>query len=168
VGGNICMSLPAGPMITMTVALDATYTLWATDGSERAVHASKFVTGNHANVLRPGEILRSIHIPAAALHVRHAHRRFELTRLGRSTVFMIGTRAPDDDGLTLTITAGTTHPLKLRFGEAPDAATVREAIEAIPPGTWFADPNGTPAHRKHLTTHFADEIRAELTEGQRR
>ena len=29
VGGNICMSLPAGPMITMTVALEATYTLWA-------------------------------------------------------------------------------------------------------------------------------------------
>ena len=28
VGGNICMSLPAGPMITMTVALEATYTLW--------------------------------------------------------------------------------------------------------------------------------------------
>ena len=27
VGGNICMSLPAGPMITMTVALEATYTL---------------------------------------------------------------------------------------------------------------------------------------------
>ncbi len=29
VGGNICMSLPAGPMITMTVALEATYTLRA-------------------------------------------------------------------------------------------------------------------------------------------
>ena len=28
VGGNICMSLPAGPMITLTVALEATYTLW--------------------------------------------------------------------------------------------------------------------------------------------
>ena len=28
VGGNICMSLPAGPMISLTVALEATYTLW--------------------------------------------------------------------------------------------------------------------------------------------
>jgi CO/xanthine dehydrogenase FAD-binding subunit len=27
VGGNICMSLPAGPMITMTVALESVYTL---------------------------------------------------------------------------------------------------------------------------------------------
>ena len=32
VGGNICMSLPAGPMITMTVALEATYTLWTPTG----------------------------------------------------------------------------------------------------------------------------------------
>src|SRR5262249_15343215 len=28
VGGNICMSLPAGPMISLTVALEGTYTLW--------------------------------------------------------------------------------------------------------------------------------------------
>ena len=35
VGGNVCMSLPAGPMITMTVALDATYPLWSASGRER-------------------------------------------------------------------------------------------------------------------------------------
>lgn len=29
VGGNICMSLPAGPMITMMVTLEAMYLLWA-------------------------------------------------------------------------------------------------------------------------------------------
>jgi len=30
---------------------------------------------------------------------------------------------------------------------------------------WFDDPNGTPDHRKHLTKHFAEEIRAELAGG---
>src|ERR1700739_2082034 len=60
VGGNICMSLPAGPMITMTVALEAIYHLWAADGTERTVAANDFVVGNHQNVLRPGEILRSV------------------------------------------------------------------------------------------------------------
>ncbi len=54
VGGNICMSLPAGPMITMTVALEATYTLWATDGSERTVDAVDFVTGNQPKHPRAG------------------------------------------------------------------------------------------------------------------
>jgi CO/xanthine dehydrogenase FAD-binding subunit len=86
VGGNICMSLPAGPMITMTVALEAGYTLWARDGSERAVEAADFVTGNHANVLAPGEVLRMIDIPISALRKRRAHRRFTLTKLGRSTI----------------------------------------------------------------------------------
>src|SRR6195952_3165225 len=82
VGGNICMSLPAGPMITMTVALEATYTLWGTDGCERVIDAADFVTGNHQNVLGPGEILRKIAIPASALGKRQTHRRFTLTHLG--------------------------------------------------------------------------------------
>jgi CO/xanthine dehydrogenase FAD-binding subunit len=39
VGGNICMSLPAGPMISLTVALDATYTLWPRNAPARDVHS---------------------------------------------------------------------------------------------------------------------------------
>src|SRR5258707_1054055 len=49
VGGNICMSLPAGAMISLTVALDATYKLWPRDAAPRTVRAIDFVTGNHAN-----------------------------------------------------------------------------------------------------------------------
>jgi CO/xanthine dehydrogenase FAD-binding subunit len=141
VGGNICMSLPAGPMITLTVALDALYTLWGVDGSERAVAASDFVTANRGNVLAHGEILRSIHIPIDALRKHYAHRRFTLTHLGRSTMFLIGTRVPDERGLTLTVTAGTTRPVQLRFDDAPDAGTVRDAIDAIPADVWFDDLN---------------------------
>ena len=44
VGGNICASLPAGPMVTMCAALEASYTLWSTDGSARVVPAIDFVT----------------------------------------------------------------------------------------------------------------------------
>ncbi len=71
VGGNICLSLPAGPMITLTVALEARYELWAPDGSTRTVDALDFVTGDHQNVLGPGEILRRIDIPAHALQETH-------------------------------------------------------------------------------------------------
>src|ERR1700754_1976487 len=35
VGGNVCMSLPAGPMIALTAALDGTCVIWRADGSER-------------------------------------------------------------------------------------------------------------------------------------
>ncbi|MDQ0945506.1 hypothetical protein QFZ67_007211 [Streptomyces sp. V1I1] len=74
------MSLPAGPMITLTVALEAKYELWAPDGSARNVDSLDFVTGNNRNILTPGEILRRINIPARALRKRTAHRRFTLTR----------------------------------------------------------------------------------------
>ncbi|MFD0360345.1 FAD binding domain-containing protein [Nocardia sp. GCM10030253] len=164
VGGNICMSLPAGPMITMTVALEATYTLWAADGSERIVDAADFITGDHRNVLAEGEILRRIDIPVSALRKRHTHRRFTLTHLGRSTLFMIATQSPGTADLLLTITAGTTRPVRMAFDTMPDAETLRQRIEAIPEDLWFSDPNGTPDHRHHLAGHFAEEIRIEFAE----
>ena len=50
--------------------------------------AIDFVTGNHANVLEPGELLRNIHLPARALCKRFASHRSSLTHLGRSAVFL--------------------------------------------------------------------------------
>lgn len=162
VGGNICMSLPAGAMISLTVALEATYTLWPRDGAPRTVYSGDFVTANHANILAPGELLRSIHIPAAALSKRFAIRRASLTHLGRSAALLIGTSGPDRD-LLLTITAATPRPIQLRFGALPSAEEVRAAIDAaIPADGYFDDVNGTPAYKRHVTFHFAEEIRAEL------
>ncbi|MFD7614212.1 FAD binding domain-containing protein [Streptomyces sp. NPDC059828] len=165
VGGNICMSLPAGPMITLTVALESEYELWAPDGSARTVDALDFVTGDHRNILGPGEILRRVRIPARALRKRTAHRRFALTRLGRSTVFLVGTRTPGTSDLTLTVTAGTTRPVRVAFDTMPDARTLQQSMDVIPADVWFADPNGSPGHRRHLTKHFAEEIRHELMAG---
>jgi CO/xanthine dehydrogenase FAD-binding subunit len=161
VGGNICMSLPAGPMITLTVALDATYVILTPDGGERTVAAADFVTGNNQNVLVPGEILRRIDLPAASSRIRHTHRRFTLTHMGRSSVFLIGTRS-ESGALRITITAGTTRPVVLAFDSIPAADELKAQIDAIPAEVWFDDPNGTPAHREHLTRHFAEEIRTEL------
>jgi len=161
VGGNICMSLPAGAMISLTVALEATYTLWPRNGPPRVVAARDFVTGNHANILEPGELLRSIHIPASALAKRFAIRRASLTKLGRSAALLVGTMG-EDGVLTLTITASTPRPVQLRLSQ-PGTEAVRAAIDAaIPANGYFDDVNGTPAYKRHLTYHFAEEIRAEL------
>ncbi|MFH0824487.1 MAG: FAD binding domain-containing protein, partial [Pseudomonadota bacterium] len=70
VGGNICMSLPAGAMISLTAALEGVCTVWNLDGGERHVRVVDFVTGVHQNVLGPGDLLRSIDLPASALHKR--------------------------------------------------------------------------------------------------
>ena len=163
VGGNICMSLPAGPMLSLTVALEATYTLWPRDAAPREVAALDFVTGNHANVLRRGELLRSIHLPATALSKRFAKRRASLTQLGRSAALLIGTQAAGTDDLLLTITAATPRPVQLRFGRMPSPPELRRAIDdKIPPEGYFHDVHGSAAYKRHLTHYFAEEIRAEL------
>ncbi|MBJ7340879.1 FAD binding domain-containing protein [Mycolicibacterium sp.] len=165
VGGNICMSLPAGPMITLTVALEATYRLLSVDGSERMVAAADFVTGDHQNVLGPGELLRSIHIPVSALRKRQTHRRFTLTKLGRSTIFVVATQSPGCDDLSIVITAGTTHPVRLSFDRMPSAGVLAHAVDEIGDDVWFDDPNGSPGHRRHLATYFAEQIRSEFRTG---
>ena len=163
VGGNIVMSLPAGPMISLAVALEGTYTLWPRSGPAREVRAIDFVTGNHANVLAPGELVRSIRFPAAALRKSFAFRRGELTHLGRSSVLLIGTRPRPDVGLMLTVTAATVKPVQLAFDGVPTQDELRSAIDAsIPDALYLDDVHGSPAHRRHLTYHYAEQIRREL------
>src|SRR5665213_574828 len=159
VGGNIVMSLPAGPMISLTVALEGTYALWPRSGEPREVRAIDFVTGNHANVLAPGELLRSIRLPAAALSKAFAFRRGELTHLGRSSVLLIGTRQRPGGGLMLTVTAATVKPVQLVFDGVPTADELCNAIDAaIPDALYLDDVHGSPAHRRHLTYHYAEQI----------
>jgi CO/xanthine dehydrogenase FAD-binding subunit len=168
VGGNICMSLPAGAMISLTVALEAIYTLWPRDAPPRDVAAVDFVTGNHSNVLRPGELLRSIKISATALAKRFAFRRSSLTQLGRSAALVIGTQDRASGELLITITAATPRPVQLSFGQMPSDIDMRRAIDAkILADGYFDDVHGSPAYKRHLTLYFAEQIRAALAQPER-
>jgi CO/xanthine dehydrogenase FAD-binding subunit len=163
VGGNICMSLPAGPMISLASALDGVATIWGPQGAERRLPVIDFIGGARANALAAGEILRQIDLPAAMLARRTAFRQISLTPLGRSAALLIGTLAPRDGAFDLTVTAATTRPVRIPFSGLPDAATLRERIARdIDDGLYYADAHGTPAWRKRVTPVLAEEIRAEL------
>jgi CO/xanthine dehydrogenase FAD-binding subunit len=163
VGGNICMSLPAGAMISLTAALEGVCTLWPREGKPREVSVVDFVTANHQNVLQKGELLRSIRLPAAALTKRYAMRQASLTHLGRSAALIIATVKDDGSDFLLTITAATPRPVQLRFAKTPAAAELRRAIdERLAPDGYFDDVHGSAAYKRHLTHYFADQIRAEL------
>lgn len=163
VGGNIIMSLPAGPMTSLTAALEGVITLWPRGGEPRQVKVVDFVTGVHQNLLRPGEIVRSIFLPAHALKKKHAFRRFTLTHLGRSETLIVGTRCPEHDEFILTITASTLRPMQFTFAGLPDAAEVKAVIDGIPLDQYLADTHGSPEHRRHLTYYFSEQIRQELS-----
>jgi CO/xanthine dehydrogenase FAD-binding subunit len=163
VGGNLCMSLPAGPMIALSAALDGVCTIWNADGSERKIPVTDFVTGNQCNVLAPGDLLRQIDIPLSALKRRAAFRQISLTPVGRSAALLIGTARRDGD-FSLTVTASTVRPIRFRFSTPPDAGTLCEAIlQHITDDLYHDDVHGKPFWRKAMTLRLAEEIRAELS-----
>ncbi|GJE42403.1 FAD binding domain-containing protein [Methylobacterium soli] len=162
VGGNLCMALPAGPMIALAAALDGSCLIWTPDGGERRLTVTAFVRGPQETALKPGEILRRIDLPAAALRRRTAFRRIALSPNGRSAALLIGTRDPRG-AFALTVTAATRRPVRLDHAALPDAAGLRAALAAaIPADLWYDDVHGAPDWRAHVTHLLAEEIRAEL------
>jgi CO/xanthine dehydrogenase FAD-binding subunit len=161
VGGNLCMALPAGPMIALTAALDGTCAIWTPAGDERRIAVTDFVLGPQRNALMPGELLRSIALPLSALRRRTAFRHISLAPLGRSAALLIGTRSPDDDTFALTVTASTPRPIRLSYPSLPTRDALRERLEA---GIqhYYDDVHGAPVWRRHMTLQFAEEIRREL------
>lgn len=162
VGGNLCMSLPAGPMISLTAALDGVCTIWSPDGTERQVPVIDFVKGPLHNDLRRGEVLRSIFLTKEAFSRRTAFRRASLTPLGRSGVLLIGTHAAGG-AVKLTVTASTRRPVLIAFSRVPNQAELEHSLcAAIPDTLYYDDVHGLPDWRKHMTFLFAEEIIEEL------
>ena len=162
VGGNLCMALPAGPMIALAAALDGSCLIWTPEGGERSLPVTAFVRGPQETALGPGEILRRIDLPAAALRRRTAFRRISLSPNGRSGALLIGTL--DAGGaFALTVTAATRRPVRLELAALPGVAALRDALAAaIPAELWYDDVHGAPDWRAHVTHLLAGEILMEL------
>ena len=147
-------------------------------GCVRALAAGWKATGSSSDRFRHGQSRRiSSHpanscaasaCPASALKKAYAFRRFTLTHLGRSEVLIIGTTDPGKGDFLLTVTAATVRPMQLSFNDIPDADGLKRAIDdAVPFSLYLDDVHGSPAHRKHLTYYFAEQIRQELSSQNR-
>jgi CO/xanthine dehydrogenase FAD-binding subunit len=161
VGGNLCMALPAGPMISLAAGLDGSCTIWTPSGGERHVSILDFIKKPERNALVRGELLRHIDLPIAALQQRTAFRQISLSPLGRSAALLIGTLSPDTGAFALTVTASTPRPMQLRFASVPSCDTLQHEIERTII-SYHSDAHGSPDWRRHMTLHLAEEIRNEL------
>jgi len=165
VGGNICLSLPAGPMTALAAALDGVAALAPPDGGEtRQVAVADFVTGDGRNVLRPGELLTRVEIPAAALTARTAFRQLSLSPVGRSAVLVIARRdtAGDTAGSTIvTVTASTPRPLTLRFPSPPGQDDAVSALDQAAP-EYLDDVHGSRPWRAAMTRRAVLEVTADV------
>ncbi|RFA08695.1 FAD-binding molybdopterin dehydrogenase [Subtercola boreus] len=159
VGGNLSAALPAGPMTSLTAALDGEALVWRADGSDERMPVTRFITGNKTTVLEPGDVLRSISIPQESLLSRVAYRKIALSPLGRSGAVLLGRLSPGG-AFVLTVSGGTVRPIQLRYESRPAAVTLRDDVLAIT--EWFTDAHGAADWRRAVSAVLAEEIREEL------
>ncbi|WP_028642724.1 FAD binding domain-containing protein [Nocardioides sp. URHA0020] len=148
VGGNLCLALPAGAMVSLAAALDASALIWTPDGGERRQSVVDFVTGAGTTTLAPGEVLRAVDVPTAALSRPTAFRRIALTPRGRAAAVVVGS------GRRVFVTAATTRPVVL------DLDDLEAGLAAV--DCWYDDLHGPADWRAHVTGVLAREVREEL------
>ena len=165
VGGNLCLAYPAGAMISLLATLDGEVTVWRADGTDYRLPITDFVTGDSTNALRPGELIRSAHLPARALRARTAYRKLAPSALGRSGIVVIGRRDAAVDGgrVVLSVTAATVRPHVFAFAHPPTPEELRAAHATIPADGWTVDAHGDPDWRAAMTLTLAQQVCAELT-----
>jgi xanthine dehydrogenase FAD-binding subunit len=160
VGGNICRSFAAAAMVSLCVALDGVAVVWTADGDEYRLPVEQLVTGNGTNSLAPGEVLRAVELPERALRARTAFRKIALAELGRSGAVLTG-RVDEDGQATFGITTATLRPTVLRYAQLPDAATLRDDVDAAE--GFYTDPLGPADWRRQVSGVLLEEIRQELS-----
>jgi CO/xanthine dehydrogenase FAD-binding subunit len=161
VGGNICLSLPAGPMISLGSALDGVVLLRGPGEARREMPVADFITGDGRNKLRPGELLTHLWLPPEPLRARMTFRQLSLSPVGRSAVLVI---ARHDRGgqAVVTVTASVPRPVCLRFPGAPTPAEAMGRLDAAAP-EYLDDVHGSAHWRRAMTRRLITEALGELT-----
>ncbi len=164
VGGNICLSFPAGAMISLAATLDGVLTVWRADGSDYQMPITEFVTGAATNVLADGEVLRSVWLPATAMRSTTAYRKLAPSPLGRSGVVAVGRRdtMPDGGRFVLSVTAATVRPYVFSFDNTPSPIELAAVHATVPESAWTVDAHGDPDWRRSVSLVLAEQIRQEL------
>ncbi len=159
IGGNVCLALPAGPMISLLVSLDATAQIWCPGGTTRSLAVVELVTGPCRTSLATGEVIRSFQVPAGAMRAEVVLRRISLAVQGRSGAIVIA-RLDQDGSAVVTVTAATGRPHRLAFARLPTAEELAAELDGLT--DWYDDHHGSPAWRRAMVLRLGFEAVAEL------
>jgi CO/xanthine dehydrogenase FAD-binding subunit len=162
IGGNVCNAAPSGDFLPTLMVLEASCRIFG-PGGERIVPVEQFFTGPGTNVLVPGELLVSLHIPPPGLNSGARYLRFIPRNEMDIAVVGVGAKVGLSDDLRKIVSArialGAVAPTPILIREAGDAligkAPTKESFnkaaavaqEAACPIT---DMRGTIAYRRHL------------------
>ncbi len=161
-GGNLCNSSPAADTIPTLIALGAVCEI-AGPGSRRTVPVEEFCTAPGQNVLKPGELLVALNIPAPVPHSGAAFERFiPRNEMDIAVCNAAASVTLSDDGATIKaarIAVGAVAPTPLFVKAAGDAlagkpvseATIDAAAAAATDASRpITDMRGSAGQRKHL------------------
>lgn len=161
VGGNVCQSFTAAAMVSLLAALDGDAVIWTPDGGERRQPVAEFITGQAKNTLQPGEVLRALDVPAAAMRSRVSLHKMALAELGRSGIVVSGRR--NEDGSTIiAVTASTLTPHVFRYPGVPEGEKLRADVTS--PSDFFTDALGEADWRRAVTAVLAERVLADLSD----
>lgn len=160
VGGNLCNGSPAADTTPALIALDATARLVGPKG-EREVKVDDFVLSPGRTLIKPGELLVELLIPAPAPHTADAYLRFIPRNEMDIAVVGVGTSITlDGDKCTaarIALGAVAATPLfaakasQSLIGKKFDAAAIESAAQlAIEQASPIDDMRGTAEFRNHL------------------
>ncbi len=160
IGGNLCNAAPSADSIPLLIALGATARI-VHKGGERSVAVEDFCTGPGQNILQPGELMVSIHIPQPQPHSAAHYLRFTPRNEMDIAVAGVGV-AVTRNGDTITaarIALSSVAPTPLFVKAAGDALAGQPATEesinkaaliAKEAASPITDMRGTADYRRHL------------------
>ena len=159
-GGNLCNSAPSADALPMLIALEATCRIESAGGS-RDVAVEDFCTGPGKNVLQPGELLVSFHIPPPKPHSGAHYLRFiprnemDIAVAGAGVSVVLSNGNVESARVALAAVAPT--PLFVKeagdalAGQLANAESVQRAADAAKAAAKpITDMRGTVEYRKHL------------------
>jgi CO/xanthine dehydrogenase FAD-binding subunit len=132
--------------------LDARYEILPQSGAAFWVAARDFQTAARQTILKPGDVLRRIFIPAALLHWRVNYRRICVATAGLALSIGVAAHHPSTGEVRLAIAAAIPAPRLLAFQSLPTASELEASLQSqIPPTDWIADERASAAYRRHMT-----------------
>jgi carbon-monoxide dehydrogenase medium subunit len=162
IGGNLCNSAPSADAIPSIIVLGGVATIASAKGT-REVPVAEFCTGPGRNVLEPGEILVSIHLPAPPAHSGANYLRFIPRNEMDIAVAGVGTSvvldASGQNFVSARISLASVAPTPVFAQEAGDSLagkpvseeSIEEAAQkAMAAARPISDMRGTIRQRNHL------------------
>jgi carbon-monoxide dehydrogenase medium subunit len=146
IGGNVCSNDPTNHLPPLMCAVGATMTI-ASESGERIVPAAEFFLGVYLTAVGPGELLRSIAIPAGK------HDGFSAVTLGTEGTCIANAAASLNGSLRVALGCVDAVPVVVEPASAGEDA-VRDAVRGAglqPP----ADVHASSEYRAHLAEVLA-------------